>query len=828
MSAGINQCLGQSDEIVRDLLSPGDLVKDRWRVVCKLGGGGFGEIYEAVDTKLKRVQHSTSSSSSSSSCSSGSTPSNCCAELQQQQQPNVKRYSTEYSLCLNCATNSTLNAAVNSPILTGQTDSTLMKFKQQDVGSDSGIGGVQAFSSDTQILQHGTRINSAGTTTSASMSSRRFMLTCNENNNMQKNTPDDGVIRLQLSNGIQKITSQDFSVSNVSTPRESSQTGNYDSKKRICMSCKCELSQGVNDKSNGVSSDSGICSVNDAYDYRVAIKAESNRQARQVLRMEVAVLRRLQGKPNICRLFGCGKNAKFNYMVMTLQGKNLSEIRRTLPGAVFSLGTAFRLIKQCITALQTLHDAGFLHRDVKPSNFAIQRGKPKDNASQRIQVTLLDFGLARPYTINGPGSEVRNARQIAGFRGTVRYASINAHSHQDLARRDDLWSLVYMFIEFICGQLPWRRIRDKELVGQMKMALNHKELAIKSGLPVNIVTTWITHVEQLEYKSMPNYSLLISCLDEWLSQHKIQESDLYDWEISDHNLINNHLKSDQHYEQQHQQQHQQLKPGTITLYKPEHKPILTEHLSYKEIRTQAVDNPMNRDEDGKAVEMKSRQVDNDNNDDEEEDEDEHVNKMNETLKPNTLLQIVRDNHKVKLKQSSVNLNNRYSNSQCNLKIITGDNNNSHNKGQYDNKLLKQRNLLKDYGSLGADLISHDGDMENAIIVEGEYSQNKPNKLLSIIHNSADCILGDDDGDEMEEDIKDDVVLEASVSRNNVEKYDNKLNHLTIVDVQQNAKNEEAGKVNPQPPCISTLSNHNAEGSVPRKEATPVKDNLKII
>ncbi|CAH8865587.1 unnamed protein product [Trichobilharzia szidati] len=223
--------------------------------------------------------------------------------------------------------------------------------------------------------------------------------------------------------------------------------------------------------------------------------------------------------------------------------------------------------------------------------------------------------------------------------------------------------------------------------------------------------------------------------------------------------------------------------------------------------------------------MEARQ---DNDNDDEEDEDEHVNKMNETLKPNTLLQIVRDNHKVKLKQSSVNLNNRYSNSQCNLKITTGDNNdnnNSHNKGQ----LLKQRSLLKDYGSLGADLISHDGDMENAIIVEGEYSQNKPNKLLSIINNSADCILGDDDGEYMEEDIKDDVVIEASVSRNNVEKCDdNKLNHLTIVDVQQTVKNEEAGKVNPQPSCISTLSNNNAEDCVSRKEATSMKDNLKII
>ena len=50
----------------------------------------------------------------------------------------------------------------------------------------------------------------------------------------------------------------------------------------------------------------------------------------------------------------------------------------------------------------------------------------------------------------------------SGFRGTARYASINAHLAKDLARRDDLWSLLYMLIEFATGILPWRRIKDKD------------------------------------------------------------------------------------------------------------------------------------------------------------------------------------------------------------------------------------------------------------------------------------------------------------------------------------------------------------------------------
>ena len=43
-------------------------------------------------------------------------------------------------------------------------------------------------------------------------------------------------------------------------------------------------------------------------------------------------------------------------------------------------------------------------------------------------VYMLDFGLARNYT-NADGA-VRPPRQAAGFRGTVRYASVNAHKNK--------------------------------------------------------------------------------------------------------------------------------------------------------------------------------------------------------------------------------------------------------------------------------------------------------------------------------------------------------------------------------------------------------------
>lgn len=44
---------------------------------------------------------------------------------------------------------------------------------------------------------------------------------------------------------------------------------------------------------------------------------------------------------------------------------------------------------------------------------------------------MLDFGLARQYTT--ATGEVRAPRAAAGFRGTVRYASINAHKNRGIS-----------------------------------------------------------------------------------------------------------------------------------------------------------------------------------------------------------------------------------------------------------------------------------------------------------------------------------------------------------------------------------------------------------
>ncbi|XP_045916828.1 tau-tubulin kinase 2-like [Micropterus dolomieu] len=255
----------------------------------------------------------------------------------------------------------------------------------------------------------------------------------------------------------------------------------------------------------------------------VALKVESAQQPKQVLKMEVAVLKKLQGKDHVCRFVGCGRNDRFNYVVMELQGRNLADLRRTMTRGTFSASTTLRLGKQILEAIESIHSVGFLHRDIKPSNFAMGR-----LASTCRCCYMLDFGLARQFT--NSSQEVRPPRPVAGFRGTVRYASINAHKNKEMGRHDDLWSLFYMLVEFMIGQLPWRKIKDKEQVGNLKETYDHR-LMLKH-LPSEF-STFLDHILTLDYYTKPDYQLLMSVFENAMKSHNVLENDAYDWEKCD-------------------------------------------------------------------------------------------------------------------------------------------------------------------------------------------------------------------------------------------------------------------------------------------------------
>jgi tau tubulin kinase len=74
----------------------------------------------------------------------------------------------------------------------------------------------------------------------------------------------------------------------------------------------------------------------------------------------------------------------------------------------------------------------------------------------------------------------------------------------EMGRHDDLWSLFYMLVEFVNGQLPWRKVKDKEQVGLMKEKYDHRLLL--KHLPSDL-KQFLDHIQSLEYADKPDYQV---------------------------------------------------------------------------------------------------------------------------------------------------------------------------------------------------------------------------------------------------------------------------------------------------------------------------------
>ena len=158
-------------------------------------------------------------------------------------------------------------------------------------------------------------------------------------------------------------------------------------------------------------------------------------------RREVRAVAKLN-HPNIVQVYDFGTEGDLAYIVMEfIQGKELKDYFDTKHA--FDLGTIFKLMIQLLEALDFAHEAGVIHRDVKPANLMI------DAAGN---VKLADFGVARMTEAEGGEAEATRAGAMVG---TPSYMSPEQIQGQKIDGRSDVFSAGVLFYQFLTGRKPF-------------------------------------------------------------------------------------------------------------------------------------------------------------------------------------------------------------------------------------------------------------------------------------------------------------------------------------------------------------------------------------
>jgi serine/threonine-protein kinase len=143
--------------------------------------------------------------------------------------------------------------------------------------------------------------------------------------------------------------------------------------------------------------------------------------------------------------FGQTPDGECYFVMEFLSGHALSDLlKQGLP----NLQIAFHIASQIADALSASHEAGILHRDLKPDNvYLIGRG------ADRNFVKVLDFGLAKLTTGDAKASHKTRAGTVMG---TPYYmAPEQCAGKPDIDGRADIYALGVILFEMVTGQVPF-------------------------------------------------------------------------------------------------------------------------------------------------------------------------------------------------------------------------------------------------------------------------------------------------------------------------------------------------------------------------------------
>jgi beta-lactam-binding protein with PASTA domain/tRNA A-37 threonylcarbamoyl transferase component Bud32 len=181
--------------------------------------------------------------------------------------------------------------------------------------------------------------------------------------------------------------------------------------------------------------------------------------------------------PNIVGVFDTGSQGDVNFIVMEyVEGRTLRDVIRG-EGPLHPQ-RAVEIADSVAKALESAHEAGMVHRDIKPGNIML---------TSDGEVKVMDFGIARTSTGD-------TLTQTAAVLGTASYLSPEQAQGQSVDLRSDIYSLGCVLYEMVTGRPPFS--------GDSPVAIAYKHVKDDPAAPSQINPDVPGDLEAVILKSM--------------------------------------------------------------------------------------------------------------------------------------------------------------------------------------------------------------------------------------------------------------------------------------------------------------------------------------